>query len=63
MDAKEEGILLGELKAFRDEAITRLSKIERKVESLDRFKIKVTLIMGGILGGIEIGFRIYEAMR
>lgn len=63
MDAKEEGILLGELKAFREEAIIRLSKIERKVESLDRFKMKVTLIMAGILGSIEICFRIYEVMK
>jgi len=61
MDAKEEGIILGELKAFRTSAETRLGKIEEKVEMLNRFKIKVTVIMAVILGGIELAFRALSA--
>lgn len=61
MDAKEEGIILGELKAFKDSAMDRLDKIETKVDSLDKFKIKVTIIMAMILGGIELVFRTLQA--
>lgn len=61
MDAKEEGIILGELKAFKESAMKRLNDIESKVDSLDRFKIKVTVIMAMILGGIELIFRALQA--
>lgn len=61
MNAKEEGIILGELKAFKESAMDRLEKIETKVDSLDKFKIKVTIIMAMILGGIELVFRALQA--
>lgn len=57
MDAKEEGILLGELKEFKKQTQDKLASIEAKVDSLDKFKIKVTLIMAFILGAIELSFR------
>lgn len=63
MDQKEEGILLGELKAFKSEAMFRLSEIEKKVNDLDRFKIKVTVVMVCVLGGIELAWRLYAAIN
>lgn len=63
MDAKEEGIILGELKEFRNATLRRLDSIEDKVSNLDKFKLKVTLITGGILGIIELSFRVYEILK
>ena len=62
MDAKEEGMILGELKSFKDHALKRLDDIENKVDALDKFKIKVTMIMVAVLGGIELAFRAISAL-
>ena len=62
MNEREEGMILGELKEFKTSAMARLNTIEAKVDSLDRFKVKVTVIMAVILGVIEISFRAIDAI-
>lgn len=59
----DEQLLLGELKEFKRATLSRLENIEKKVDSLDKFKVKVTLIMVSLLGTIELSFRIYEVIK
>lgn len=54
MDEKNQLILLGELKAFRAATDKRLHSIDKKIDSLNNFKIRVTLIMALIVGCIEL---------
>lgn len=49
MSERDELILLGELREFKKHSLERLKSIEDKVDSLDKFKIKVTVIMAGIM--------------
>jgi len=42
MDAEERGVILGELKAFRAEANTRLINLEKEVKRLSNFKTRIT---------------------
>lgn len=63
MDDKEQGMILGELKSFKEATMRRLDNIEKKIEDLDKFKIKVTLIMALILGGIELTFRYMQLLK
>lgn len=49
MSEREELILLGELREFKKHSLERLQSIENKVDSLDKFKIKVTAIMASIM--------------
>lgn len=63
MDPKEEGILLGELKAFRDEARVRFSNLEREVKGLKYFKIRIAAIGGTILGLIEVASRMIHSSK
>lgn len=49
MSERDELILLGELREFKEHSMTRLKSIEEKVDSLDKFKIKVTAIMASIM--------------
>jgi hypothetical protein len=62
-DNLRSGMILGELKEFKRATMERLDAIERKVDSLDKFKIKVTVIMVAVLGTIELGFRVFETMK
>lgn len=52
-------ILLGELKEFRNETRKRLDNIEKKVDGLEKFKIKLITIAVILLGSIELAFKIY----
>lgn len=63
MSERDELILLGELREFKTHSLERLKSIEDKVDSLDKFKIKVTVIMASILGIIEISFRVFEQLK
>lgn len=58
MDPKEEGRILGKLEEGFKGLDIRLTSIELKVDNLDKFKIKVTAIMGTIVALIE-GVRWY----
>ncbi|MBP9709102.1 MAG: hypothetical protein KBD78_15815 [Oligoflexales bacterium] len=49
MSERDELILLGELREFKEHSMIRLKSIEEKVDSLDKFKIKVTAIMASIM--------------
>lgn len=64
MDAKSEGILLGELKEFKRATLAessatnkRLQSIENKIDALNRFKWKVTGIMAGVVFTFEALFQ------
>lgn len=59
----DKDVLLGELKEFKRETISRLKHIEKKVDDLDEFKIKLSVSMFFILGVIEIGFKLASAIR
>jgi tetrahydromethanopterin S-methyltransferase subunit G len=63
LEKLREGMILGELKEFKRATMERLDDIEKKVDRLDRFKIKVTVVMVAVLGTIELGFRVYETMK
>lgn len=49
MSERDELMLLGELREFKEHSITRLKSIEEKIDSLDKFKVKVTVIMASIM--------------
>lgn len=49
MSERDELILLGELREFKEHSMIRLKSIEEKVDSLDKFKVKVTVIMASIM--------------
>lgn len=63
MDLKEEGILLGELKAFRLEANSRLDHLEQEVKALGSFKIKVLAIGSTIFALLELGSRVLQHLK
>lgn len=65
MDAKEEGIILGELKGFKEASLRQMDQmqkdigdIRRKVEALNKWKWKVTGVMASILFLLEGGFQL-----
>lgn len=65
MDAKEEGILLGELKGFKESTLRELSfqnkelsAIKTQVEALNKFKWKVTGVMASIVFLFEGAFQV-----
>lgn len=60
MDSKEEGIILGRLQEFKDQSMARFAELEKKVDSLDRFKIKVTMVTAFVLGLVQLGLHILE---
>lgn len=65
MDAKEEGILLGELKGFKD-SMTRqvdsialdISGMRTQIAALNQFKWKVTGIMATLTVLVNAGFHV-----
>ena len=65
MDAKEEGILLGELKGFKESTLrelgglrTDIAGIKAQVEALNKFKWKVTGIMAALVFTFEGAFQV-----
>ena len=67
MNSKDEGMILGELKGFKNEALRRfdglddrMANVDKKLTALDQFKVKVTITTIIVLGLIEFGFRMYE---
>lgn len=65
MSERDELILLGELKGFREEANKRFDAIdekhatfEEKLEILSNFKLKTTVIVSLISGGVVVFFQV-----
>jgi hypothetical protein len=63
MDPKEEGILLGELKSFRQEANSRLDTLEQEVKALGNFKVKILAIGSTIFALLELGSRVLQHLK
>ena len=65
MDAKEEGIILGELKGFKEASLRQMDQMQKdivdirtQVGALNKWKWKVTGVMASIVFLLEGGFQL-----